>query len=1765
MSEGKSDGNGDDKEQVSEGESDGNSTEGNSRDDRTVSTEMSDENNNYRSSSKYPYGEDSKIMQERRCCHGTSTLEKVIPFERWVRHIADGELKLLPLSSITVFDFLTSVNNHINQLDLPLDAEIQCQKDIGESIALTFFSRCQLASDACSSITQSLDSIRTQHSTQLQGPRIRLPYRQRYAPIIIWLAQLSFILSKRQYQQRNVALDTLQAQLISFLSRIHYQWTHAAVITLQAHFRGLLARKQYQRTHAAAVTLQALFRGLLDRRQHQRMRSAVIALQASFRGLLARRQHQRMCSAVIALQAHFRGLLARRQHQRMRYAVIALQAHFRGLLARRQHQRMRSAVIALQARFRGLLARRQHQRMRYAVIALQAHFRGLLARKQYQRTRAAVVPLQAQLRGFLVRRQYRRSCATPVFRSLLEDQCTHIAPLTLRHQLKRPYIIVSLPTYLRGLCQQRCYAVDTPPAHTQVLAGRRQTQFSSNRLRNNFLSGGKETCINEVTMDMYKEALQFNYVHLPCEMCLEDRASLPALTQFSILLNCNTHQILQLNLPNVCTPHDEEQGIEIVPEKAAEIQCKNQPIRAVCIPTCSMSNKHGNPSSFHAKHYGSPLRFPISASTECTAITVYKYVELAPPSPFDCDSLQVCVPEVPCFIHAARCTNFPKSVKNSTGITVVTAACQPGITFSGDVVMNGTLCSPSAIYIGKLYFEDLVTVPKHQDHIMEYYVVESPLESPEQFHSVLKKPYSLYKLHNSNCEIVQRLAESPCCNTALQVNSCTPCGGNGACAIAKGPNNANCVSVVISDSVKDILLLFDGAGLGMAHDGAASITDSDDDTITEIHCSSGNEVSSHPQQKRSRRFRKKVQSKGKLERFMQFKLRRQPKELQPKRNIRPSAEICSNSETDGSDMDISNTDDQYSSSYDCLVLLKALFKAANKSSGTRQGKRSMSSNCKVQRKVKRSHASRVRAQRRRVELLRETSSSDSDTCCQDEKQIPAVHTAAKVSSNLPIMRRPKTPTLIQVSCSLQLPSGFVTQRVIDERCTTNVLPFTYLPIPHLVKGPYPFARFTNELDVSTPVNSCGTNALHVAVSVGSVEAVQFLLLKDTIAELIIQQDVTGETPLYHAICRGDIFSVLLDQWNRELGVTPYQLKEAFPVKWLRDMKLYVPANCFIALRNYPALTVFQCFPKLGLTVVVYDGDTHRGKKKGHVFNIPSPNPRSVGQDRRDCGATPTQSQDNDLTHSCMHYCTRDGSLEVIKRHFRNRSPQCCLKHDIESMVVSGLTDVTVKKKLSEIGDSKCHLDFVDANQTKSSSQHCDVSRRSSGPEGNLVEADNPCLVPQAATTAREYRVHQPDGEPVDGDSQFVAGYKELIAKGAADLLHAGDYGRMLELLNSGNAPAELPLHVHVALKFGCGIAYYKLSQLKVALKFLKECEGLALSPGAVRRGDVALSNAYMGDIESTQRNYETSAEHYSRAIEHYTRDNVAADYRMVFPSLSVLNAKLASSLRNASKMVEAVQAYKNAIAAADSRRDMLAAHTSLGNLYQSLGENSSALTEYEQSIKLAEELQDRVSLGWAHGNIGNAYLGLYQKDKALHHLETSLELTIKHEPTPQAIGRAYNNLGTAYQALNDLEKAENYFDLALGQAIYGNDIPGQARVYGNIGNILMIKRSFDRAIPNYSEVLRLSRDRSTIATAYHNRGCAYYEWAEMKKKALLERSGQTSAAFHYHGPDFVDSDAVYRPPVVPDSILKYYKLARRDLEHVVKYHEDTLNHIKGSS
>ena len=608
------------------------------------------------------------------------------------------------------------------------------------------------------------------------------------------------------------------------------------------------------------------------------------------------------------------------------------------------------------------------------------------------------------------------------------------------------------------------------------------------------------------------------------------------------------------------------------------------------------------------------------------------------------------------------------------------------------------------------------------------------------------------------------------------------------------------------------------------------------------------------------------------------------------------------------------------------------------------------------------------------------------------------------------------------------------------------------------------------------------------------------------------------------------------------------------------------------------------------------------------------------QERKQLIKSPSEAEreENFIMPSTLHFDNSNNPLEVIRGHFTTFK-KCCQRHDIQNIVVVGTTypaseALGPKRKHSSINDLRkedrhTHFSFSSLstkgrnNALKKVTETTPTTETEVPSEAKIYahERCHHCTPPvkNAGDTETSWNLenktgNQPSIQSLVSNNEFCyqhssnslclpnnwikllsisqRQFHEERITTIAELIHAQDYRRILPLSYWGNPPPNLPPEYLIAYIFSTALSYYKMGSNKESLVHFQMSLNQAEAFG--RKGDVTLSCVYIGDIEFSQRKFIEAAKQYQTALKNYSRESVARFFCMVLPSQSALCAKHGSALKNATKVVDAISAYELAIAKAESKKDKLSAHTSLGNLLQSLGENSRAITEYETSIELATALHDSVSLGWVYENMGNAFLGLYQREITLHHLEKSLNITVEHEPIPQAIGRAYNNLETTHQALNELDKAEEFYDLALGQAISDDDIAGQARVCGSIGNLLMLKKECDRAVPHYTEVLRLSQDRSIVSTVHHNRGCAYYEWAETKKETFLNKdrdimpiaaSLDTNIKPLLHGPQFEQCEREYRPPFIPENIKKYYTQATKDLNYVIRHHEESLDSIKGSA
>ena len=499
-------------------------------------------------------------------------------------------------------------------------------------------------------------------------------------------------------------------------------------------------------------------------------------------------------------------------------------------------------------------------------------------------------------------------------------------------------------------------------------------------------------------------------------------------------------------------------------------------------------------------------------------------------------------------------------------------------------------------------------------------------------------------------------------------------------------------------------------------------------------------------------------------------------------------------------------------------------------------------------------------------------------------------------------------------------------------------------------------------------------------------------------------------------------------------------------------------------------------------------------------------------------------------------------------------------------------------------------DVNNSSLSTSSDDICGIKEERNGMESFLEAADDDN---QVTNNSNEHVYVQSDSLLSLNPFCKVDKFLEVVAL----LYIAGNFSEMQYMLQNSHLLVKSPLDV-VLRSFGIGLACYKQQKYDESLEHFRESEGklheryqINFDPADLI--DISCCRVYMGDTEMSQGNYHSAIDHFKEAVLKHqpVTSRIQQCYHLSNVTLSSKRAKLALAFRCVNCVVESEKCYKNALLSDDvTLTDIISVHTSLGNLLHSVGDNERAVEHYLVAIEKAErsveeatkkidkesedeasryehyiqKLDAALSLAWAHGNIGNTYLSLGKKQQAIHHLEECLKLTILYEPIPSALSRALNNLGTASQTLSKFDEAESYYDEALSQAIYGDDAIGQARAYGNIGNLHMIKKKYEKAIPHYTEVLKLSKDRSTVYVAYHNRGCSFFELAEKRKLEFLGNQQRNTGQFVVFGAVSRDFESKHHQEDLEESIIKLNEQGLSDLRKVIKNLESTFANIMSS-
>ncbi len=146
---------------------------------------------------------------------------------------------------------------------------------------------------------------------------------------------------------------------------------------------------------------------------------------------------------------------------------------------------------------------------------------------------------------------------------------------------------------------------------------------------------------------------------------------------------------------------------------------------------------------------------------------------------------------------------------------------------------------------------------------------------------------------------------------------------------------------------------------------------------------------------------------------------------------------------------------------------------------------------------------------------------------------------------------------------------------------------------------------------------------------------------------------------------------------------------------------------------------------------------------------------------------------------------------------------------------------------------------------------------------------------------------------------------------------------------------------------------------------------------------------------------------------------------------------------------------------------------SIGNIYLALQQYNLALNEFEKSLQISKDLDNKIGVAINYENIGFAQENLLLFDDAIKNYKESLKVNEVLNSTRGKI-ICYNNLSSVYRKKGENKKSLEFIEKIYPIAIDYNNNYYLARTLGNYGSALLNNNVLDQAEVKLKEGLVLS-------------------------------------------------------------------------------------------
>ncbi|NEP79598.1 MAG: CHAT domain-containing protein, partial [Okeania sp. SIO3B3] len=140
-----------------------------------------------------------------------------------------------------------------------------------------------------------------------------------------------------------------------------------------------------------------------------------------------------------------------------------------------------------------------------------------------------------------------------------------------------------------------------------------------------------------------------------------------------------------------------------------------------------------------------------------------------------------------------------------------------------------------------------------------------------------------------------------------------------------------------------------------------------------------------------------------------------------------------------------------------------------------------------------------------------------------------------------------------------------------------------------------------------------------------------------------------------------------------------------------------------------------------------------------------------------------------------------------------------------------------------------------------------------------------------------------------------------------------------------------------------------------------------------------------------------------------------------------------------------------------------------------LGKYEQALSYFQQSLKISQEIGDRSGEGANLNNIGAVYKSLGKYEESLSYYHQSLEIT-QEVGNRSGEGTNLNNIGSVYKSLGKYEESLSYYQKSLKIHQEVGNRSGEGTNLNNIGSVYKSLGKYEESLSCYQQSLKILRE-----------------------------------------------------------------------------------------